>query len=232
MQSPSPAAARGRTSRAAPGRLLTRSGEPLHLDTSRRPVRWPPPAAPSPRGPDFGLSAASLPTRSASRSRASPARASLTGISGSSSSPPQQPWLASRNFLATCQHGPARKLPRPQPRPAAAPANPPPRPRCIRQSGRLRLGRLGGLCRLRYCGRGRRASPRARATGPGAAPPLCYTEDRAQDEAETTRCLRLGLCLKCLTAGKGASYHPRPWGPCPLHSQGNPNVPRASMYRD
>ena len=62
--------------------------------------------------------------------------------------------------------------------------------------------------------------------------PFCYTGDRAQDEAETARRVRLGLCLKCLPKGTGASGDPHPWGACPLHSKGNMNVPRASMYRD
>ena len=62
--------------------------------------------------------------------------------------------------------------------------------------------------------------------------PFCYTGDRAQGEAETARSIRLGPCLKCLPKGTGASCDPHPWGACPLHSTGNMNVPRASMYRD
>ena len=32
--------------------------------------------------------------------------------------------------------------------------------------------------------------------------------------------------------GYSASGDPHPWGACPLHSKGNMNVPRASIYRD
>ena len=37
-----------------------------------------------------------------------------------------------------------------------------------------------------------------------------YTGDRAQDEAETDRRMRLGLCLECIPNGAGAALNPTP----------------------
>ena len=50
------------------------------------------------------------------------------------------------------------------------------------------------------------ASPRRRAS----QRTLCYTGDRAQDEAETDRRMRLGLRLKCFPNSAGTSRDPYP----------------------
>lgn len=72
------------------------------------------------------------------------------------------------------------------------------------------------------------ASPAGRAS----RAPFRYPGDRAQDEAELARRARIGLCLECLPKGAGAHRDTHPRGACPLHSEGNPNVPRACMHRD
>ena len=58
------------------------------------------------------------------------------------------------------------------------------------------------------------AAPAASAPSPRRRSPriYCYTGDRAQDEAETNRRLRHGLCLKCLPHGAGASRAPFAFG--------------------
>ena len=72
------------------------------------------------------------------------------------------------------------------------------------------------------------ASPRRRAP----QRTFCYTGDRAQDDAETDRRMRLGLCLKCFPNGAGAARDPYPFGECPLHSRPEVEVPRVVCYRD
>ena len=83
-------------------------------------------------------------------------------------------------------------------------------------------------------------SPAAAAAAPAASAPsprrrspriYCYTGDRAQDEAETNRRLRHGLCLKCLPNGAGASRAPFAFGSCPLHDQADSEYPRVNPYR-
>ena len=77
------------------------------------------------------------------------------------------------------------------------------------------------------------AAPAAFAPSPRRRSPriYCYTGDRAQDEAETNRRLRHGLCLKCLPNGAGASRAPFAFGSCPLHDQADSEYPRVNPYR-
>ena len=77
------------------------------------------------------------------------------------------------------------------------------------------------------------AAPAASAPSPRRRSPriYCYTGDRAQDEVETNRRLRHGLCLKCLPNGAGASRAPFAFGSCPLHDQADSEYPRVNPYR-
>ena len=80
------------------------------------------------------------------------------------------------------------------------------------------------------------AAPGGSRSGPPPSPwrrfptIYCYTGNRAQEEAETARRFRGGLCLKCLPNDASACGDPFAFGSCPLHDQAHSKFPRANSY--